>query len=326
MTTFTTRPELQGSFGMVSSTHYLASAVGNGRAGGRWQRRRRRRRGRVHPAGGRTAPERAGRGHVACCSPCRVGRRRCCAVRAPRPAAATVEAFTDLGLDEIPGSGPLAAAIPGSTVAWLTLLRDHGTVLARAVLGYAIHYAEHGFPVLPADRGTIARVERLFAAEWTRRPPHYLPDGRVPAGRVLVAQSDAGRDLPPTDGRARRGLPRERGIDAALERVALQDSWPRPSTSSSATPWMDTSGERHSGVLTGADMADWSASYEEPATVGLRAVLTVAKTGPWGQGPVLLQQLRLLDGMPLDDRHRRLRAHRRGGGQAGLRRPRRLLR
>ena len=61
--------------------------------------------------------------------------------------------FRDLGLDLIPGSGLLAAAVPGSTAAWLTLLRDHGTATLRDVLEPAIHYAAYGHPRAAADRG-----------------------------------------------------------------------------------------------------------------------------------------------------------------------------
>jgi gamma-glutamyltranspeptidase/glutathione hydrolase len=49
-------------------------------------------------------------------------------------------------------------------------------------------------------------------------------------------------------------------------------------------------------VLTGADLAAWRPSYEPPATLEFHG-WTVCKTGPWGQGPVLLQQLALLDGI-----------------------------
>lgn len=58
-------------------------------------------------------------------------------------------------------------------------------------------------------------------------------------------------------------------------------------------PTMDTSGERHTGTLTAADLAGWSATYEAPATYDWNG-WTVCKAGPWSQGPVLLQQLALL--------------------------------
>ena len=62
---------------------------------------------------------------------------------------------------------------------------------------------------------------------------------------------------------------------------------------------MDVSGRRHRGLLTGQDMAGWKATYEEPLTYDYRNY-TVCKTGPWGQGPVFLQQLALLKGFDLD--------------------------
>jgi gamma-glutamyltranspeptidase/glutathione hydrolase len=61
---------------------------------------------------------------------------------------------------------------------------------------------------------------------------------------------------------------------------------------------MDTSGRRHAGLLNGDDLAAYAAELEEPATLDYHGY-TVCKTGPWGQGPVFLQQLALLDGFDL---------------------------
>ena len=65
-----------------------------------------------------------------------------------------------------------------------------------------------------------------------------------------------------------------------------------------ATAVMDVTGERHRGLLTGHDLATWHARLEAPATYDYQG-LTVCKTGPWGQGPVFLQQLALLSGYDL---------------------------
>ena len=59
---------------------------------------------------------------------------------------------------------------------------------------------------------------------------------------------------------------------------------------------MDVSGRRHKGLLTGEDMASWEATYEKPTTYNY-GKYTVCKCGPWSQGPVLLQQLAILDGL-----------------------------
>ena len=62
---------------------------------------------------------------------------------------------------------------------------------------------------------------------------------------------------------------------------------------------MDSSGARHRGVLTADDMARWTPPVEAPLTYDYGRY-TVCKTGPWGQGPVMLQQLALLKGFDLD--------------------------
>ena len=62
--------------------------------------------------------------------------------------------------------------------------------------------------------------------------------------------------------------------------------------------WIDSSGERHAGVLTYDDLGSWQPTYEAPSSAGYRG-LTVFKPGPWSQGPVFLQQLRLLDGFDM---------------------------
>src|SRR3954469_14908694 len=65
------------------------------------------------------------------------------------PAGATIEAFRELGLELVPGTGLLAATVPGAIGAWLTLLRDHGPLPLDAVLRFAIEYAETGHPLQP---------------------------------------------------------------------------------------------------------------------------------------------------------------------------------
>ena len=78
----------------------------------------------------------------------------------PAPRAATIERYRDeLGLSLVPGTGPLAAVVPGAFGGWLAMLRDHGTLPLRDVLRFAIGYAEDGYPVMPQIAGAIRNVE-----------------------------------------------------------------------------------------------------------------------------------------------------------------------
>ncbi|TVT37148.1 gamma-glutamyltransferase family protein [Amycolatopsis rhizosphaerae] len=289
---FTTRPTLQGTFGMVSSTHWLASATAMS----------------VLEDGGNAfdaavaaafvlhvvEPHLNGpAGEVPIILAPAGGTPTVLCGQGPAPAGATVAHYASLGLDLVPGTGPLAAAVPGAFDAWMLLLRDHGTRRPADVLRYAIEYAEHGHPAVERIGTTVEAVRELFETEWTSSAEIYLPHGRSPAPgallknpvlaatwRRLIAEAEsAGPDREAQIEAARR-VWREGFIAEALAKAAARST-------------VDTTGERHAGTLTAGDLASFSASYEEPATFTWRG-WTIAKPGLWSQGPVFLQQLALL--------------------------------
>ncbi|MQS36083.1 gamma-glutamyltransferase family protein [Streptomyces katsurahamanus] len=209
----------------------------------------------------------------------------------PAPAGASIPHYRSLGLDLVPGTGPLAAAVPGAFDAWLVLLRDLGTRSLAEVLRYAIGYAEDGHPPVERVGQTVETVRELFEKEWTSSAEVYLPGGRPPAPgelfrnpalaatwRRLLAQSAGGG--------------REQEIETA-RRIWREGFIAEALLRQSARPTLDTSGERHTGTLTAADLANWSAGWEPPATHDWNG-WTVCKAGGWSQGPALLQQLALL--------------------------------
>ncbi len=178
---FTTRPELAGTFGMVSSTHWLASAVGMAvleQGGNAFD---------AAVAAGFTLqvvePHLNGPGGEVpvIAHDARRGETFVVCGQGTAPAAATPEAYTDLGLDLVPGSGLLAATVPGAFGGWLLLLREYGTLRLRDVLGYAIGYAQDGYPLVPAASWSIASVAGLFRDHWHTSAETYLPGGGVPA-------------------------------------------------------------------------------------------------------------------------------------------------
>jgi gamma-glutamyltranspeptidase / glutathione hydrolase len=292
----TMRPELQGSFGMVASTHWLASAAGM----------------RMLERGGNAfdAAVAAGfalqvvephmnglGGEVPVIFATADGDVRVLCGQGVAPAGATIERFADLGLDMVPGTGLLAACVPGALDAWMLLLRDYGTMGVGDVLEVAIGYADDGIPVLPRLASTIAGVERLFREHWVTSAELYLAGGVPRAGARLrnPVLAETYRRLVRAANAVRGG--REAGIEAARDAfyrgfvAEAIDAFVR-------TPIMDDTGRAHAGLLTASDLAGWSATYEDPVQRAYHG-LTVCKTGPWGQGPVLLQQLALLEGFDL---------------------------
>ncbi|MEO9239471.1 MAG: gamma-glutamyltransferase, partial [Jatrophihabitantaceae bacterium] len=82
------------------------------------------------------------------------------------PSGATIEHYRDEGLALVPGTGLLAATVPGAFGAWLLLLQRWGSWRLRDVLEPAIHYAEQGFPALPSIVATIEAVAGTFIEDW----------------------------------------------------------------------------------------------------------------------------------------------------------------
>jgi gamma-glutamyltranspeptidase / glutathione hydrolase len=294
--TFTTRPELCGDFGMVASSHYLATAAGMA----------------TLEAGGNAFDAAAAAGFVlqvvephlngplgdmpAVIYDAAADRVRVICGQGGAPAAASVDHFAGLGLAKVPGDGLLSAVVPGAFGGWMMLLRDYGTYSVRDVLEAAIGYAAGGFPLSAGAADAIAGIEGLLREHWTTSAEVWLPGGALPRpGQRFRNPALAALYRRVADEAEAAGS----GRDAQLE--AASRAWYQGFVAEAidaylahATP-VDITGERHRGLLTGADMAGWQPHGEDTLT-GRLGAWTVHKTGPWGQGPVFLQQLALLDG------------------------------
>jgi gamma-glutamyltranspeptidase / glutathione hydrolase len=294
-----TRPELRGAFGMVSSTHWLASASAMSvleRGGNAFD---------AAVAAGFVLqvvePHLNGPGGevpILAYSAARDGVLVFCG-QGVAPRSATIAHFRDLGLDLIPGSGLLPACVPGAVGGWLELLGQLGTMRLREVLEYAIGYAEGGYPLVPGIADSIASMEGVFRREWTESAELYLPGGAVPR----PGSSFRNRALAATwrrllDEAEAVSSDRDAQIEAAREAFYQGFVAEAVDRFVAGAPVMDSTGRRHQGLLTGQDMASWRAGVEQPLMVDYHGV-RVCKTGPWGQGPVFLQQLRLLEGFEL---------------------------
>ncbi len=294
---FTTRPEIAGTFGVVASTHWLASQVGMAML---------ERGGNAFDAAAAAAftlhvaePHLNGPGGDApiIIHDAKAGRQHVICGQGVMPKAATRERFARLGLDLIPATGLLPAVVPGAFDALCLMLRDWGTRELTEVLEFAIGYARNGVPIVPRIGATIEGVRPLFEAEWPSSAAVFLPSGRVPAPGSLFARP-ALADFWERLLREASGPNREARIEAA-RRV-----WYRGFVAEAVDRFfrnnevLDVSGRRHGGLLGAEDFAAWEATVEEPVGYEYRGH-TVLKCGPWSQGPVFLQQLALLRGFDL---------------------------
>lgn len=296
---FTTRPEIAGTFGVATSTHWIASAVGM----------------RILEMGGNAFDAAASMGFAlqvvephlngplgdmpVLIWPSGDAKPTVICGQGVAPARATIPRYRSEGLTLIPGSGLLAAVVPGAFGAWMLMLQDHGRLPLREVMEPAIHYARHGHPILQRVAETISRQAEFFETEWPTSHATWMPGGRAPKpGEIFAnpALADAyDRILSEAESVSKREVQIMAGRRAFYEGFVAEaiDDYLRDACV------MDASGERRKGVLTGQDMANWQASYEDPLSVDYCG-WTVWKAGTWSQGPSLLQSLRILSGLELD--------------------------
>jgi gamma-glutamyltranspeptidase/glutathione hydrolase len=280
---FTSRPELRGTFGMVASTHWLASAAGM------------------------SVLERGGNAFDAACATGFVlqvvephmngpggevpavfwaaehGEPLALCGQGVAPSSATSERFRELGHELVPGTGVLAACVPGAFGGWLLLLRDFGTWRLADVLELAIGHAEHGFPLAESVAATIDS-NRALIETWPGSAELYLP---TPDPGALFRN-------PTLAATYRRIVEESRGGSREEEIENARRAWYEGFVAEE----IDRFCAQEGAFLTGADLATWEATLEPVVTFDYRG-LTVCKTRPWGSGMVGLQQLALLQGFDL---------------------------
>ena len=211
---FTTRPQLAGTFGMVASTHWLASAAGMA----------------VLEADGTAfdAAVAAGLvlqvvephmnglgGEVPVVGGTGDGEVFVLDGQGPAGGSARVLAFNEMGLDLIPGNGLLPACVPAAFGTWLLLLQRYGRLPLRAVMQYAIGYARDGYPMTAGASAAIASAEPLFRQHWASSAEVYLGGGVPAPGSRFANPALAATYQRILDEAEAAGADRDKQIDAA---------------------------------------------------------------------------------------------------------------
>src|SRR6266446_1384172 len=207
------------------------------------------------------------------------------------PAAASPAAFGELG---IPASGPSAGTVPAVVDALGIALAEFGTLSLADVLAPALSLAD-GFPwyefLTYYLRPELENIRRYPSGARV-----YLqgPEGRIPAVGSIFRQPELARTLRALVDEERRNL--SRGRRAAI--YAARDRFYRGDIGQRIARAVQDAG----GLLTVDDLAAYRGRVEQPTQLEFTAHghrYEVFKTGFWGQGPVLLQTLALLQGFDL---------------------------
>ena len=300
MATFTTRPVIMGTRGVVTSGHYLATAAGF----------------RIMEQGGNAVdaaaamcfclnllePHQNGLGGEVPTLIYSAQERKAFAVSGMgwSPQAFTVQWCQEHKIDLIPGDGYLPACVPAVVDTWATALARFGTLSFSQVLQPAIELAEHGFPVYEGLHDVIAVNVDRFTALYPTTGQIYCPGGRVPEVGEVFRNPDLADTLKLLC-RAEKAA-QHKGRIAGL--AAARDAFYEGEIAARIVDFItehaveDGSGSAHTGLLACQDVAEWRAAVEEPVTINYRG-LDVHKCSSWTQGPVFLQQLALLEGFDL---------------------------
>jgi gamma-glutamyltranspeptidase / glutathione hydrolase len=221
------------------------------------------------------------------------------------PAKATIEYYRQRKMNLVPGEGVLAAGVPAAFDALAAALESFGTLTLANVVEPALKLCEDGIPMhaglsghgdTPADlsgligRASIRSNEQKFRERWPTTAQIYLPNGQLPRPGDIIRNPALAKFFHRLL-EAEAGA-RSRGREAAIE--AARDRFYRGDIAREIVAWSQTNG----GLLEESDLAQFTTRFEEAVTIDYHG-LTVHKCQPWSQGPVFLQQLRILEALDL---------------------------
>ena len=206
----------------------------------------------------------------------------------PWPRAASTAYFQEHHGGAIP-HGPLCSVVPAAPDAWITALERHGTMSFGEVAEAAIRFAREGFAVYPTLARMITDHEAKYAA-WPTTAPIFLPEGRPPRIGEMFVQEDLGRTLQflADEEAAQAGKGRRAGLEAARK------AFYRGDVAAAIVKFHAENG----GLMTAQDLADFRVDIEPPVRTRFNDI-DVYGCGPWCQGPMLLQELNIVEGLDL---------------------------
>jgi len=181
--------------------------------------------------------------------------------------------------------GLLRTVVPAAPDAWIRALADYGTMTFGEVAREATRFAREGFAVYEYMAAQIVANAEGYR-RWRSNADIYLPQGRPPAVGDRFVQSDLSDLLEHMADEEHTALRQGRlaGLEAARSAFYKGDIAER----------IVSYHEEHGGYLSRTDLARFRSRYEAPVRTRWRD-FEVLTCGPWCQGPVVAECLRILE-------------------------------
>ena len=211
------------------------------------------------------------------------------------PKAASIDYFKNHANGQLP-AGILRTVTPAAADGWLTSLKLYGSMTFEQVVTPALELAEKGFPIPESLHRALVRIsEQLVHDEgetldWPSTQDIFSPGGQALKTGELLVQKDLA-------GTFRRLIEVERGSSTLGREAALQaarDYFYRGAIAEEMARFSQEQG----GLLSMEDLTEFQVGVETPPSIDYKGT-QVFTCGPWCQGPVTIQALKILEGCDL---------------------------
>ena len=204
------------------------------------------------------------------------------------PKSANLSLFENQYNGTIP-LGLLRTVVPAAPDAWITVLKNYGTMSFGEVASSAIKYAREGITVHPAMSKFLSRYQENYRM-WPSNSNIWQKNGHPLEVGDLLIQTDLAASIQFMADQEAAALKngRDKGLQAARDAFYVGD------IASKIVKYHKENG----GLMTADDMASYATPIEKPLSINFRGT-EVYSCRPWCQGPVLLQMLNMLNDIDL---------------------------
>ncbi len=210
------------------------------------------------------------------------------------PTGATAAFFKAKGMDFPPEYGPLAAVTPGTPGGLCTMLAEYGTMSLKEVLEPAMQMAA-GYAMDAQTANSIEKNKALIK-QWPYSEKIFLTHAgeqrEAPEAGEVFVQNDLLQTLQKLVDAEQQALAKKKNRKEAI--YAAYDRFYKGDIAEAFVKGCQEQG----GLITTADLANWSVKTEEPLKVNYKGI-EVYKLSQWTQGPSLLQALNILENFDL---------------------------